>query len=704
MTASPFTLASSSILLLLFASILSPFLARRQRLMISISFSIAAIASLLALIAGVWTVGKGTVESYNLLLGLPDMPFNLRLDPLSGFFFTIIGLLGLFVSIYSFGYVTGILAHRQVTTLVVFYCLFMAGMLMVVLADDAFFFLISWEVMAAASYFLVMFEDEKTENRRAAFIYLLVAHVGAIAILLSFGVLAGLATGFESFKGYTFDAMRTAEFPQRWATSAFFLAFFGFAAKAGMIPLHIWLPEAHPVAPSNVSALMSGVMLKTAIYGIIRVTFDLIKVFPWWWGAVVLVFGLVTALMGILYSLMQQDLKKLLAYSSVENIGVILIGIGLAMVYKAFNMPVFSALALTAGLYHALNHAMFKGLLFMGAGAVLHSTHERNMERMGGLIHSMPWTSTLFLIGCMAISAIPPFNGFVSEWLTFQAFLLSPALPRPLLKFLFPLGAALLALSAAFAATCFVKAYGITFLGHWRGQSGSPPFDPPLGKGGKREGEGPPPDKGGHMGVEVGWSMRIGMTLAASACLILGIFPTIVIGWMDIVPEQLVGGRLATTAGEFGWLWLTPISHQRASYSAPLVFLIIPLLVVLVYILLHTRKTAIHRGPPWDCGFEKIDARMQYTGTSFSMPIRKIFGFLFSVREDVRIDAAGHRAFPDRIHYRLRVRDRLWGWLYIPVADASFWVARKVGRLQQGRIQSYLIYSFVTIIVLLVFL
>ncbi|MBI5192893.1 MAG: hydrogenase 4 subunit B [Nitrospirae bacterium] len=675
---SPFILASSSILIVLAVTILVPLFGRNQRLLINVSFPLSAIASCLAVSAGVWTVWKGGSESYILHMGLPDLPFHLRLDSLSGFFLTIVGLLGLFVSIYSIGYVKGFLAHRSVLRLVIFYNLFMAGMLMVILADDALFFLISWEVMAAASYFLVMFEDEKAENRRAAFIYLVVAHVGAIAILLSFGVMAGLATGFEGFNGYTFDAMRHASFTPAWAAAAFFLAFFGFAAKAGMIPLHVWLPEAHPVAPSNVSALMSGVMLKTAIYGIVRVAFDLIKVFPWWWGAIVLVFGLITALFGILYAIMQHDLKKLLAYSSVENIGIILIGIGLSMVYASFHMPVFAALALIAGLYHALNHAMFKGLLFMGAGAVLHSTHERSMEQMGGLIHKMPWTSVLFLFGCISIAALPPFNGFVSEWLTFQAFLLSPSLPSQLLKLIFPLAAALLALTAALAARCFVKAYGMTFLGQWRGLKTSV-----------------------H---EVTWTMKAGMILSAITCLVLGVFPTIVISWMDIVPEQLVGGTLTTTAGQFGWLWLTPISHARASYSAPLVLIIIPVIVFLIYIFLHTRKTAIHRGPIWDCGFAKLNTRMQYTGTSFSMPIRRIFGFIFMIKEDVRIDGGLHKAFPKSILYRLRVRDRLWGWFYTPVADSSFWIARKTGKLQQGRIQMYLVYSFVTIIILLVLL
>lgn len=673
-------IAFFSIFLLLLAAALAFLFNRNQKFLIGVCFSMTTIASLLMVAAGGWAVGKGITNQVILPMGLPDLLFHLRLDPLSGFFLTVIGLLSFFVSIYSLGYVKGFLGHRSVTSLIIFYCLFLAGMFMVVLADDALFFLISWEVMAAASYFLVMFEDEKIENRRAAFLYIIVAHVGAIAILLSFGVMAGLATGFQGFSGYTFDAMRATNFPLGWATAAFLLAFFGFAAKAGVIPLHVWLPEAHPVAPSNVSALMSGVMLKTAIYGIVRVTFDLIGVFPWWWGAIVLIFGLVSAVMGVLYALMQHDLKRLLAYHSVENIGIILIGIGLAMIFTSYQMPLLAALALTAGLFHTMNHAMFKGLLFMGAGAVLHATRERNMEEMGGLIHKMPWTAAFFLIGCISISALPPFNGFVSEWLTFQAFLLSPSLPSPLLNLLIPMGAALLALTGALAAACFVKAFGVTFLGHWRG-----PHKPDV-----------------H---EAGWTMRIGMMLSALTCLALGVLPTVFIDWMDVLSEQLVGAKIATSATGIGWMWLTPIAHERAAYSGPIVFAGIMAIVVIAYILLHARPAAIKRVPIWDCGFEKITQRMQYNATSFSMPIRRIFGFLFSIKEQVRlVSQYGHRAFPKKLHYHLRIRDLFWGWLYKPVVDASFWISRKVGRLQQGKIHVYLIYSFVTIIVLLVFL
>ncbi len=679
MMLSPLHLIFFSFLILFFLLLVTPLLRLDQKLLIKTGFSLLSVASLGAVIAGIWTVATGNVETFVLPAGLPDLPFHLRLDLLSGYFLVVVGLLAFFVSIYSIGYVSGFLGHRPITSLVVFYTLFLAGMFLVVLADDAFFFLIAWEMMAASSYFLVMFEDERIENRRAAFLYLVVAHVGAIAILLSFGVMAGLATGFSGFQSYTFDAMRETELPAGLATLAFLLAFFGFAAKAGVIPLHVWLPEAHPVAPSNVSALMSGVMLKTAIYGIVRVVFDLIGVFPWWWGAMVLVFGLVSAVMGVLYALMQHDLKRLLAYHSVENIGIILIGIGLAMIFTSFDMSLLAALALIAGLYHTLNHAMFKGLLFMGAGAVLHATHERNMEEMGGLIRFMPWTAVLFLVGCISISALPPFNGFVSEWLTYQAFLLSPGLPSPLLNLLIPLGAALLALTSALAAACFVKAFGVTFLGHQRAHH--------------------------HEQIhEAGWSMRIGMLLAALTCLGLGVFPTLVIGWMDPLADYLVGGAIGASASGLGWVWLTPIAAERASYAAPIAFMGILAVVMVTYLLLHSRPSAIRRVPLWDCGFEKVTSRMQYTATSFAMPLRRIFGFLFSIKEHVRqVQPVPHPAFPERLHYHLRVRDRFWMWIYQPVVDASFWLSRRIGRMQQGRIQVYLIYSFVTILVLLIF-
>jgi len=328
---------------------------------------------------------------------------------------------------------------------------------LVVLADDAFTFLVTWEFMSLTSWALVMAHHRQPGNARAGYIYLLMASFGTLALLLSFGLLAG-ASG-----GYAFDTIRTAQHSTTIASAVLALTLLGAGSKAGLVPLHVWLPLAHPAAPSHVSALMSGVMTKVAVYGFIRIVFDLMGPPTWWSGGVVLLFGGASAVLGVLHALMEHDLKRLLAYHTVENIGIIFIGLGLGLAFAANNMRGPAALATTAALLHVFNHSVFKSLLFFGSGAVLTATGERDMERLGGLIHRMPYTALAFLIGSAAISALPPFNGFVSEWLTFQAILLSPQLPQWVLKFLVPAVGGLLALSAALAAACFVKAFGITF-------------------------------------------------------------------------------------------------------------------------------------------------------------------------------------------------------------------------------------------------
>ncbi len=667
MTFYPLDLAAIGLGIIFFLVIFAFIFNKKEKFILNFSFSVMTLVGLLAVVAGIWVVYDASAYIMIFNLGLPELPFHFRLDPLSGFFLATIGLLVLYISIYSLGYVRAFLGHKSIARFIIFYCLFIAGMFMVVLADDALFFLIAWELMAVASYFLVIYEDEKVDSKKAALLYLVMAHIGAISILLSFGVLAGAVGGDMGFGSYTFDAMRSANFPAAWAGVAFFLAFFGFSIKAGVIPVHVWLPEAHPVAPSNISALMSGVMLKTAMYGIIRIAFDIIGVFPWWWGAIVLAFGLLSAVFGVLNALMQNDLKKLLAYSSIENIGIILIGIGLSMMFTSFNMPVIAALALTAACYHILNHAMFKGLLFMGAGAILQTTNEQNMEKMGGLIHLMPWTAFLFLVGCVSISALPPFNGFASEWLTFQAFLLSPVVPTPIVKLIMPIGAVLLALTSALAAATFVKAFGVTFLGRWRGKV-------------------VPKNR------EVGWSMRIGMILAAFTCFLLGVLPTFVINMLGNVSNQLVSASINTNMDKYNWLWVTPIVAQRASYSGTIFFVSIALIILATFFIFRLKRGAVTRCNVWDCGFGGLTPRMQYSATSFAMPLRRIFGGVFSISEHVRLK------------YRLRVNDRFVNIIYKPIVRLSYFISRQVGRLQQGRINEYLIYSFVTIIILLTFL
>jgi len=503
-------------------------------------FPAGALVSLALAATGLWAI-SAPPSSAILPAGLPDLPFHVRLDALSGFFLLLLGGVSFGISLFAAGYFRGTEA-RTLGQLTLQYHVFLASMAFVLIADDAYLFMVTWESMALSSYFLVTTEHHDEQNRKAGFIYLLIAHIGALGILLCFGVLHG------GHGDYTFTALRAADLGGYWATVAFLLAFFGFGAKAGMLPLHVWLPEAHPAAPSPVSALMSGIMLKTAIYGMVRVIFDLLGGIRWEWGLTVLLFGAATSLFGVLFALMQHDLKRLLAYHSVENIGIILIGIGLSMVFIGSGHPVAGALGLIAGLYHTLNHAVFKGLLFLGAGAILKSTGIRNLNEMGGLIRYMPQTALYFLVGALAISALPPLNGFVSEWLTFQASLQAPQLASSVVRSLVPIVAAVLALSGALTGMCFVKVYGIAFLGQHRHEFTVKPREASA------------------------WE-RAGMLWLTIACFALGLLPVFVIGELSKVSLALTGTGLSDEALASGWLWLAPTSGAQASYS-PVVFLL----------------------------------------------------------------------------------------------------------------------------------
>jgi formate hydrogenlyase subunit 3/multisubunit Na+/H+ antiporter MnhD subunit len=598
-------------------------------------------------------------------LGLPDLPFHLRLDPLAGFFLLLLGGVAAGVSVHAMGYWSAEQGAR-LRLLGLQYHVFLASMAFVILADDAYLFMVAWETMALASYFLVTTDHERPAIRSAGFLYLLMAHLGAIAILLCFGVMHGAGGD------YTFDALRKAGLAPFWAHVAFVLAFFGFGAKAGLIPLHAWLPEAHPAAPSPVSALMSGVMIKTAIYGIVRVSFDLLGEVRWEWGILVLVVGAGTTLFGVLFALMQHDLKRLLAYHSVENIGIILLGLGMAMVFFGFGHPAAGALGLIAALYHTLNHAVFKGLLFLGAGSILHSTGLRDLNAMGGLIRAMPATAFYFLVGALAISALPPLNGFVSEWLTFQAALQAPRLDHGVVRSLVPLFAATLALAGALTAMCFVKVFGVAFLGQAREKRNS--------------------------AQEASLPERLGMAWLTAGCFVLGLFPAAMLHTLNRVGASLTGASLEAGALESNWLWLVPTEPAQASYS-PLIFFLVVLAVVLLTFVLVRRfyHGRMRIADPWDCGFPEQTTRMQDTADAFGQPIRHVFGPLYLMKR--------HSPGPEDAHprYSVKVEDRHWFWLYLPVARLAEFASSKVGLLQRGRISTYLLYSFVTLIALLVF-
>ena len=626
-------------------------------------FPLSIAGSLALTVTGVIAMlGQPTVAVLG--LGLPDLPFHLRLDALSAFFIALLGFAVTGISLFSAGY----FRHGQGTApglLCLQYHVFIASMVLVLVADDGYLFMVAWETMALASYFLVISSHRIPEIRSAGFLYLLLAHIGGLAILLAFGVMHGAGGD------YTFEAMRHSEPAAFWASVTFLLALFGFGTKAGLLPMHAWLPEAHPAAPSPVSALMSGVMLKTAIYGLLRVTFDLLAYQLWWWGVLALVLGLATALFGVMFAAVQTDMKRLLAYSSIENIGIIIAGAGLTIIFHAYNNPQLAALALVATLYHCLNHACFKSLLFLATGSVLHATHERSLGKLGGLIRNMPWVAVLTLIGTLAIAGLPPLNGFVSEWLLLQAFLFSPGLPNPYLNMLVPLGSAALVLAAALSAYVMVKFYGVIFLGR--------PREAALA----------------HAQDAGAWE-RAGLLWLAAACVLLGLVPMAVITLLDNVTVPLVGYAIGGNAGRTGWLLLAPVGADRASYG-PLLFLLgitgaVLITFVAVRMLYHGR---VRRAAPWDCGYPALTPRMQDTAEGFGQPIKQIFEPFFRIRRHMP------GAFDAQPYYSATTEDRLWYWLYLPVARLNHRVGAWVARLQHGKIHLYLLYSFATLIALL---
>jgi hydrogenase-4 component B len=601
-------------------------------------------------------------------LGLPDLPFHARMDPLSAFFLLLLGGVAAGVSTFACGYLRpGDGAPPGMQCLC--YHAFLASMALVLVADDAYFFMVAWETMALSSFFLVTSEHRHAEIRRAGYLYLLIAHLGALLILLCFGALQG-GSG-----DYSFATMRLIQQPPEWATIAFLLALAGFGAKAGIVPLHVWLPEAHPAAPSPVSALMSAVMLKTAIYGMLRVTLDLIGFAVWWWGVIALAIGLVSALFGIIFAAVQTDMKRLLAYSSIENIGFIMAGFGLTLLFRGFGMGALAALALTATLYHCLNHAFFKSLLFLAAGSVLHATRERSLDRLGGLIHRMPWVAWCALIGTVAIAGLPPLNGFVSEWLLLQAFLFTPSLPQSYLNMLVPVAAAVVALTAALSGYVMVKFYGIVFLGRTRDAKLAANFSE-IRDAGRWE--------------------RTGLAWLAAGCIVLGLVPATVIGMLDPITRSFTGYGMASLAQ--GWLFLAPIEPQRASYSAVLFFVGAALMVGIAWLAVRAfYHGRVRRSAAWDCGYPFQNARMQDSAEGFGQPIKVVFQPAFRIETHVPSP-------PDaRPRYSETTEDRLWHWLYLPVARGVERVTGLVTVLQRGRISVYLMYSFATLLVLLFF-
>jgi hydrogenase-4 component B len=627
-------------------------------------------AAVTAAVAGLAvTALPGGSETLVTPLGVPWIGAHFHIDPLAAAFLAIVNFGACAASVYAIGH------NRHETSpgrVMPFYPAFLAGMNLVLVAGDAFTFLVSWEFMSLMSWALVMAHHRQPGNAFAGYVYLVMASFGTLALLLAFGLLAGPQGHYD------FATIRAAAGQHPLAGLVLLLALIGAGSKAGLVPLHAWLPLAHPAAPSHVSALMSGVMTKVAVYAFMRIVFDLVGPPQWWWSIPVLAVGAATAVLGLLYSVLQTDLKRLLAYSTVENLGVIFLGLGLALAFKANHMEQAAALAVTAALLHAANHACFKSLLFFGAGSVLQATGERSLEALGGLIRRMPATSLAFLVGAAAISALPPLNGFVSEWLMFQAVLVSPELPQWALKFLVPAAGAMLALAAALAAACFVRAFGVAFLGR-------------------------PRSAAAEAAVEVDRFQTGAMLVLAFVCLLIGILPGYVIDALSGAVELAAAGPALPRQATQAWLTLVPISEARSSYNGLIVFAFMAASALISGAAIRTfASRAVRRAPAWDCGFPDPRPVTQYTASSFAQPLRRVFGSVaFQARETVEMPGPGELT-PAR--FSVRVRDPVWDTLYAPVAWAVNRAADRLNRLQFLTIRQYLSLVFAALVLLLVVL
>ena len=640
------------------------------------AFGLALAGALLEIAAAALALAQGGTQTWAVPFGVPVLTWTLRMNPLSAFFNLALGILGAAVSIYSLGYTRALEGRRNVGVLAFFYNLLLAALMLVFTAGNVFFFLVAWELMALSAYCLVVFEHEKPETRRAGMVFLIMSHAGTGLLLIAFLLLGG-ASGSLDFSSFHLLASTLPPAEQGLIGVLFFL---GFGVKAGIIPIHVWLPAAHPVAPSNISAIMSGIMIKAGVYGMALVFFDFFGLPPVWLGMLVLITGIVSALLGVLYALMEHDLKRLLAYHSIENIGIILIGFGAALVFRAMGHDALAALALVAGLYHTLNHAIFKCLLFLGAGSVLHATGTRNMEEMGGLIRRMPLTALSFLIGAVAISGLPPLNGFVSEWLTYQALLAGFGSTPLLTRVVFPLTGALLALTAALAAACFVKAFGISFLALPRSE----------------------PAAQAH---EASRSMLAGMAILAAGCVVLGLGATWFLPVFDPITTAALGVRISPLLTAANG-WVLTAGSVRAGSVSPLgiaaLLLALSALPAAFWLVWGRAGRRVTRAA-WDCGQPGLTAENAYTATGFSKPIRMIFSALYRPRREIQAEFEVSPYYPTAIRFESEIEPTFEKHFYDPFQDWLLRVSNRLRRVQAGSIHAYLAYIFVTLILLLLF-
>jgi hydrogenase-4 component B len=603
-------------------------------------------------------------------------PFSVsfRVDQLAAFFIFVICLVALFCSIYGLGYIKEYYRRLNIGALGFFYNTFILGMLLVVTAANGLWFLIAWEVMSIASYFLVVYDRHDRRNIRAGYVYLIMTHAGALLILLALALLYNYTHSFD------FEVIKAqiAAVPQLALAFVFGLTFVGLGVKAGVIPLHIWLPSAHPAAPSHVSALMSGVMIKTGIFMMIRLYLDILQPVPMWWGLVVLIIGAVSCLIGVLFALTEHDLKRLLAYHSIENIGIILLGLGSALVFTTLNRPELVLLSLAAALFHTLNHATFKSLLFLGAGSVIQATHTRNIEHYGGLMKLLPATGLFFLIGSMAISALPPFNGFFSEWLTFQSLFAGMSEAGGSVQWVFLAAAGFLALTGGLALACFVKAVGTTFLAR------------------------PRSDAAKHA-KESGFSMKFGMAGLAAVCLGLGLAAAPATGWLQDICRDTTG--VVSAASVVDVTSAQTLAAGASSVSGPaaaalLILVPVGLWLGVKYGVYRRQKVVV--GPVWDCGTD-LNERMEITATGFSQSLIRVFKSFLLPRLHHSLERHEDEN-PYQIKSRkvsMAVRDVYQLYLYRPLYGGINKLAQIARHLHHGNLNAYVLYIFAAIVIVL---
>lgn len=598
-----------------------------------------------------------------------------RLDNISAFFILLISVLALVVSIYSIGYVKHYENKSNTGLLGALYNIFLCSMILVVSCGHLFMFLIAWEIMSLASYFLVIYENEKAEVQKAGLIYIIMTHIGTAFITAAF-ILIYKFSGQASIQ-----LIDISTIPSTVKNIIFILLLAGFGTKGGMIPLHIWLPYAHPAAPSNISALMSGVMIKTAVYGLLRFVVEMMHADKSWWGMTILTVGAISMSLGIIYALMEQNIKKLLAYSSVENIGIIFMGLGLGIIANAGGHKVLAALSITASLLHTFNHGIFKGLLFLGAGSIHYSTGTKDMEKLGGLIKKMPITAIFFLIASLSICALPPLNGFVSEWLTYQSMFINILEADSFTKLIILVTAALLALTGALAAYCFVKAYGISFLAVPRSEHSA-------------------------NAKEVSLFMLMGMGILSLACLLLGVFPRIFISLLEPINKQLFNTGIDEGLGGFSSFVMYPLKINDISIS-PAALLLIMLIIfiasaIIIYLVSSKKKARTY--VTWDCGYVKLDNRMQYSATGFSKPARIVFRSIFRPRRELKIEEGVTPYHVKAAKYNVSTLSLIETYFYNPTVKRIINFARKARfSIQTGSIHTYLLYIFITILLMFVY-